>query len=136
MYSLEEVSQLTQLSKSSIRYYDQHRIMTIKRNEKGYRVFTEEDLVVLKYIRFMKKSKFSLKEIAIIVKALIADDYEDAIVEINQQLQLKLTDLKEQLTSLQKNIVLIETIQPAITHVRTPEDEQEILKKISQLMAD
>lgn len=135
-YSLDEVSRLTKLTKSSIRYYDTHNIITIKRSDKGYREFSEDDLVVLHYIAFMKKSKFTLKEIAIIVKALYRDDYEESTMAIQRQLQLKLIDLKAQLFSLQKNILLIETIQPSINKVRTPKDEREILDRISELMSD
>ncbi|PCS00734.1 MerR family transcriptional regulator [Lactococcus fujiensis] len=54
MYKISEISQLTGLPISTLRYYETIRILEPKRLENGYRTFSEDDL---EWIRFIKQAK-------------------------------------------------------------------------------
>ena len=50
-YTIKEVSEMTNLSISTLRYYDKMGLLPgLKRKESGYRMFSEGDLEMLKII--------------------------------------------------------------------------------------
>lgn len=62
--SISEVSKLTGLSISKLRYYDEHGLIpNIKRTESGLRKFNAENIEPLNVIECLKNSGMQLKEI-------------------------------------------------------------------------
>lgn len=62
--SISEVSKLTGLSISKLRYYDEHGLIpNIKRTESGLRKFNAENIESLNVIECLKNSGMQLKEI-------------------------------------------------------------------------
>ncbi|MDR1206003.1 MAG: MerR family transcriptional regulator [Peptococcaceae bacterium] len=61
--TINETSQLLQIPKTKLRYYDQFGIVSPKRAENGYRFYSERDILDLQYAEVMKSSGFSLLEI-------------------------------------------------------------------------
>ncbi|MCR6513678.1 MAG: MerR family transcriptional regulator [Clostridium chrysemydis] len=63
-YSVKQVSDKTGLSSYTIRYYDKEGLLPfIKRNEKGNRIFNDQDLEWLSLIHCLKNTGMQLKEI-------------------------------------------------------------------------
>lgn len=54
---IESVSDELQLPPSKIRFWDTELRLNIKRNRQGYRFFTEEDVTMLKRIKFLQEDK-------------------------------------------------------------------------------
>ena len=64
LYKIEQVSNLTGLTKRAIRYYEDLNLIRPQRTESAYRLYTEEDIEKIKRIVSLKKSlAFSLAEI-------------------------------------------------------------------------
>lgn len=62
--SIGEVSKLTGLTISKLRYYDEHGLIpNIKRTESGLRKFTTENMEALNLLECLKNSGMQLKEI-------------------------------------------------------------------------
>jgi DNA-binding transcriptional MerR regulator len=61
--TINETSQLLQIPKTKLRYYDRFGIVSPKRAENGYRFYSEQDILDLQYAEVMKSSGFSLLEI-------------------------------------------------------------------------
>ncbi|MBP1047923.1 MerR family transcriptional regulator [Enterococcus sp. BWM-S5] len=62
-WTINEIAKRTSLSKDTIRYYEKEKLISPKRAENNYRVYSEEELLKLKYISVMKYAQFSIKEI-------------------------------------------------------------------------
>lgn len=63
-YSISEVSKLTGIPISTLRYYDnQHLLPNLQRLHSGYRIFTEADIENLKIITCFKNTGMSLSDI-------------------------------------------------------------------------
>lgn len=63
-YSISEVSKLTGIPISTLRYYDnQHLLPNLQRLNSGYRVFTDADIENLKIITCFKNTGMSLSDI-------------------------------------------------------------------------
>lgn len=59
-----ELSNKAEISSATIRYYEEHNILPPpKRNSNGYRVYTEDYLIKIKFIKDAKTLGYSLKEI-------------------------------------------------------------------------
>lgn len=63
-YRIEEVSNITGLTKRAIRYYEDLNLISPQRTESSYRLYTDEDIEKIKRIVSLKESlAFSLAEI-------------------------------------------------------------------------
>ena len=97
MYSIGEISNITGLTKRSLRFYEtKGLLMPEKKQHNRYRVYSEEDLDKLLKIQFFKKLGFSLIETKKILQVL---DKKDKISEVEFALKNKrevcLKELKE-----------------------------------------
>lgn len=63
-YSIKEVSQMLHIPTSTIRYYDAQALLPyVSRTQGGYRVFTQEDIHILKTITALKSLGMPIKDI-------------------------------------------------------------------------
>lgn len=63
-YSIKEMSELTGLPASTLRYYDKQGLLpTLSRDVNNVRIFDDEDYRTLKLIGCLKKSGLSIKDI-------------------------------------------------------------------------
>ncbi len=104
-YKIEDVSIKTGLTKRAIRYYEDLNLITPKRTESGYRLYTDEDIEKIQKIISLKESLgFSLAEIKAAldldknVKNILSGEHAD-ITTINNYInmikeQIKLIDEK------------------------------------------
>ena len=55
-YSIKEVSQMTNIPATTLRYYDKEGLLPfLERKESGYRVFHDSDLTMLQLLGMLKK---------------------------------------------------------------------------------
>ncbi|SHH86331.1 MerR family transcriptional regulator [Clostridium grantii] len=63
-YSIKEVSEITGLPASTLRYYEKEKLLPgIMRNDSGIRIYTQEDLDWLSVISCLKDTDMSIKYI-------------------------------------------------------------------------
>jgi MerR family transcriptional regulator, copper efflux regulator len=99
-YRIGEVTRLLGISADTLRYYEKIRLLpAINRTESGIRVYLKRDLSRLRFIQRAQKMKFSLKEIAELLK--MREDPQHARDEVRLLTRSKLTEIEEHLDDLQ-----------------------------------
>jgi DNA-binding transcriptional MerR regulator len=63
LYSIQEVSQLLEIPKDTLRYYDRIGIVSPSREDNRYRRYSKNDLIDLMNIQIMQYADFTLDEI-------------------------------------------------------------------------
>lgn len=64
MYSISEVAKKMETTIPTLRYYDNLGLFpNLKKNKSGNRVFSEEDIEVVRIIKYLKKSGMQLTEV-------------------------------------------------------------------------
>lgn len=64
MYSISEVAKKMEITIPTLRYYDNLGLFpNLKKNKSGNRVFFDEDIEVVRIIKYLKKSGIQLTEI-------------------------------------------------------------------------
>ena len=66
----KEVSEYLQISIDTLRNWEMNGLLSVKRTEKGYRIYTNEDINRLKVIRSLRCANYSLEAILRMLKAL------------------------------------------------------------------
>lgn len=62
-YTIKQTSLKTNIPRDTLRYYDKIKLVCPQRQENGYRYYSEEDLLKLRYLSVMKYAHFSLDDI-------------------------------------------------------------------------
>lgn len=106
-YTIKEMSELTGLPASTLRYYDKQGLLpSLRRDHNNTRVFTEDDYRSLRLIDCLKKSGLSIKDIKSFVD--MSDKGDEAL---NERLEIFLRRrdiLKKELENLQELLSVIE----------------------------
>lgn len=99
-YRIGGVTKLLGISADTLRYYEKIGLLpVINRTVSGIRVYHERDLSRLRFIRRAQKMKFSLKEIAELLK--MREDPQHARDEVRTLTRTKLSEVEEHLDDLQ-----------------------------------
>jgi MerR family transcriptional regulator, copper efflux regulator len=99
-YRIGEVTRLLGVSADTLRYYEKIRLLpAINRTDSGIRVYLKRDLSRLRFIQRAQKMKFSLKEIAELLK--MREDPQHARNEVRLLTRSKLAEIEEHLDDLQ-----------------------------------
>ena len=65
MYKIGELAKLADVIPDTIRYYEKQGMMSLgERSEAGYRLYTDNDLQRLRFIRYAKTIGFTLETIS------------------------------------------------------------------------
>jgi DNA-binding transcriptional MerR regulator len=70
VFTRKETADRLQTSMDTLRNWEMNGLLTIKRKENGYRIYTDEDIRVLKIIRSLRCGNYSLAAILRMVNAL------------------------------------------------------------------
>ncbi len=99
-YRIGGVTKLLGISADTLRYYEKIGLLpAINRTVSGIRVYIERDLSRLRFIRRAQKMRFSLREIAELLK--MREDPQHARDEIRLLTRSKLSEVEEHLDDLQ-----------------------------------
>lgn len=69
-FTRKEVANHLQISMDSLRNWEMNGLLTIKRKQNGYRIYTDEDIRLLKIIRSLRCGNYSLSAILRMLNAL------------------------------------------------------------------
>ncbi|MBD5511768.1 MAG: MerR family transcriptional regulator [Lachnospiraceae bacterium] len=79
----KDVSELLDISMDTLRNWEMNGLLTVKRKENGYRVYTDEDIQRLKIIRSLRCANYSLEAILRLLQQLSQNPDTDIRVALN-----------------------------------------------------
>lgn len=129
--TVKEVAKKLSIPKSTLRYYDKVDLLKPSREENGYRVYNESDLLMVKYILVMKYGEFSLEEMQTVLNAMQVDSTTVCIEKTEQLITAKKKLFQNKINYYQQMLALFEKI-PEIKGF-TSEEESEIDCYIEQI---
>ncbi|WP_434798517.1 MerR family transcriptional regulator [Terrisporobacter vanillatitrophus] len=97
---INEVVQVVDLTKRAIKYYEEQGLLSVSKDENGYRNYTEEDIKILKEISVYRKLGISIKDI----KILLENKDKQFLENIYKEKINKLKDYKNEAESLKRFI--------------------------------
>ena len=97
---LKDVIKQVDLTKRAIKYYEEEGLISITKDENGYRNYTEEDIKILKEISVYRKLGISIKSI----KILLESKDNHLLEEIYKEKSNKLEENKKELDLLKQFI--------------------------------
>ena len=103
MFLIKKVSEISGVSVRTLHHYDEIGLLSPKKNEQGYRYYSEDDMSFLQMILFYKYLGFPLKQI----KELLKQEDPEILYHLKKQLVLM---QKEK----QKLLTLIDTLEKTI----------------------
>lgn len=104
MYSIKEVSDLSGISKRTLRYYDQINLLKPHSTlPNSYRVYSEKEIDRLQLILLYKELDFKLDEISIILNDNITD-IDSILIKQKSILRIKMEKYKKIISTIDKTI--------------------------------
>ena len=106
-YTIKEMSELTGLPPSTLRYYDKQGLLpSLKRDSNNVRMFSEDDYRALRLIECLKESGLSIKDIKHFVD--MASKGDEALTDRLNIFLRRREILKQELEDLQAVLSVIE----------------------------
>lgn len=94
-----ELASASGVNIETVRYYERRGIMPEpKRRESGYREYTKEDVLRLRFIKRAQQLGFSLSEISELLSLRVSPD--TTCSDVKQQAEAKLRNIEERVQSL------------------------------------
>lgn len=79
----KEVSEALDISMDALRNWEMNGLLTVKRKENGYRVYTDEDIQRLKIIRSLRGANYSLEAILRLLQQISKNPHADIRTVLN-----------------------------------------------------
>ncbi|GLO68080.1 MerR family transcriptional regulator [Oceanobacillus kimchii] len=101
---INEVSKLTALPISTLRFYERKNLIPnkyIKRDVNNYRVYSEEIVEYLEDVKAILSADFSIEELSLMVNQQINLSYDEKKVMLEQKIK-EIDVIREQLTRSKK----------------------------------
>lgn len=110
-YTRKDLAELFNIGKETLRYYESINLLpNPTRNESGYRVYSEEDLLRIKFIVRMKNYGFTLREISDLIKNVSTEKCAEQDKLVNY-IDSKIIGIENQIEELYQLIGLLNTIK-------------------------
>ena len=132
LHTIKEAAKLTGLTPVTLRYYDREGLLPfMQRSEAGYRMFSDNDLAMLRVIECLKKSGMSIKEIRQFTEWVqMGDDSlqerHEMFLERKRTVEVQMAELQETLDFISHKCWYYETALEAGTekvHFATGDDD-------------
>ena len=106
-YTIKDMSKLTGLHASTLRYYDKQGLLpNLRRDQNNVRIFTEQDYHHLRLIECLKRSGLSIKDIRHFID--LAGEGDTALSERLEIFTRRRDLLKKELAALEEVLSVIE----------------------------
>ena len=103
-YTVNALSRIAGVSKRTLRYYDEIKLLAPKRkNSNGYRIYGEQEVEKLQQILFYRNLDMPLEEIKQILNDVYFDS-ETALIDHRQRLLAQKVQLDQLLTTIDKTL--------------------------------
>lgn len=107
MWTIQEFSKMTNLSPTTLRYYDKSGLLPSERNRNGYRIYSEQNLIIVKSIIVLKYVGLSLEDIKNLT-SLFSQEQGDYCENLAK---MQIADMKNQLGIWKEITEAIENVQ-------------------------
>ncbi len=105
-YTIKQAAEITNLTPVTLRYYDKQGLLpNIERKASGYRMFSDDDIAMLRVIECLKKSGMSIKDIRQFSEWVQMGD--DSLQERYEMFLERKKAVEEELAELQKTLDFI-----------------------------
>lgn len=124
---INEVEKRVQITKKSIRFYEQEGLLHPERNkENGYRDYSEEDVEILLKIKFLRKLSLPIEEIKMLQskKLTLEDALKRHLITLERE-EKNLQKISELCRMISKEDVSYDTLDASACLERIGEMEQE-----------
>ncbi len=112
--TIKEVEEKLGIPRASIRFYEKERLINPKREENGYREYSEQDVATLKKVVLFRKLGLAVSDI---------EDILDGSLPLTDALTANVAKLEEQLAELNGAIEMSRTILKAQPDIETLDGE-------------
>ena len=93
---INEVTRETGLSRRAVKYYEEEGLLTVKKDQNGYRNYSIENLKILKEISVYRKLGIGIKEI----KVLLQDEDKGILRQVYEEKRKQLGENQRELEAL------------------------------------
>ena len=136
-WSIRQISEMTGITADTLRYYEKEGILSPRRLDNGYRIYSEEDLAMLKSFVVMKYARFTLREIKQIEELYDPDPSNECSEICKGILNAKILELNRTICNYRTIISLMEELLPMIDNFAAyQENEKKIDAFISKIFDD
>ncbi len=105
-YTIKQAAELLGLTTVTLRYYDKEGLLPfMQRSASGYRMFSDDDIAMLRIIECLKKTGMPIKDIRQFCEWVQAGD--DSLRERHKMFLERKQVVEEQMADLQKTLDLI-----------------------------
>ncbi|KAA1176533.1 Zn(2+)-responsive transcriptional regulator [Photorhabdus heterorhabditis] len=102
MYRIGQLARLANVTPDTVRFYEKQGMMEHQnRTEGGYRLYTEQDLQRLRFIRYAKQLGFTLEAITELLSIRVDPDHHTC-EESKQIVDSRLMEVEEKLFEMRK----------------------------------
>lgn len=116
--TIGELAKQAQVNRETVRYYERRRLLgPPPRSPSGYRLFSEEALRRLRFIRHAKALGFSLNEIRELLALRVSS--VDACERMRDRTQAKIEDIERKVRALQRMKSVLSRLSAACSQRRT-----------------
>jgi len=127
-YTIKETAELLSLSTHTLRYYDEIGVLSPKREDNGYRYYSEVDLFNLQYIEVMKYADFSLAEIKLFA------EFKQSGVDNEQNVANLLEGKKRQYQEKIENFQTLITLMDKVLNTPNQCSDEEARNEVNALI--
>lgn len=102
-YSIGEISKITNISISTLRFYDRENILvpSVRSDSSGYRYYSEKQMDELHNIKYLQSFGFSLEEIKRFRQNLTSEGIEQQVIEKIKSAKSEIQNLENRLHSME-----------------------------------
>ncbi|MGG5371722.1 MerR family transcriptional regulator [Enterococcus sp. AZ196] len=137
MYTIKQVSELLNISKVTLRYYDRIGILKASRSANSYRTYNEKDIHILRNIVVFKQAGFSLEDIQILTSLYSLKEGNDCNDLAKEVITRNLNSMQLQLLFLKKVTAILEELLPLFqTHELYKINQQKLDTSIMNLFEE
>ncbi len=104
--SIGQLAKEAEVNVETVRYYQRRKLLATPAQESGIRRYNDDHLARLRFIKRAQSTGFTLEEIAELLDLNDASDHQVA----QRLAALKLTDIKERISKLEKMKTALETL--------------------------
>lgn len=105
-YTIKQAAEIMNVTPTTLRYYDKQGLLPfMERKESGYRIFSEEDIAMLRVIECLKKSGMPIKDIRQFSKWVQMGD--DSLQERYEMFLERKRTVEAQMAELQETLDFI-----------------------------
>jgi MerR family Zn(II)-responsive transcriptional regulator of zntA len=111
-YNIGQLVKELNINKETIRYYEKIGLISQpKKDDSGYRVYSNKDIETIKFILIVKNLGFTLKEISVLLHDEIL---HNSIEDIKIIVESKIKEINEKIDELEETKNLLEKVQKTI----------------------